>query len=174
MNIPPPLPQQNPLCHTCGQGALVRRKTFRMSGPVVAIGFILLVPSMLGMLLGIVILVGTAATTSQISPVLEKEVRSQLVPQHIPEPIIVKVVTSKPVDDSELQTLTPQQVSAVHQAEISSTGGKLGAGAGVALAGGFSIFVIVASFVGGLLGWLLIMRKRVLQCARCGAVVPAS
>jgi hypothetical protein len=145
-----------------------------MSGPVVAIGFILLIPSVLGMLFGILMLFGTAASTSQISPRIEKEVRSQLVAQRVPEPIIVKVVASKPVDDSELQTLTPQQVSAVHQAEATSSGSKIGAGAGVALAGGFSIFVIVVSFVGGLLGWLLIMRKRVLQCSRCGAVVAAS
>jgi hypothetical protein len=32
----------------------------------------------------------------------------------------------------------------------------------------------VACFVGGLLGWLLVMRKRVLQCDLCGAVVNAS
>jgi hypothetical protein len=145
-----------------------------MSGPVVVIGFILLIPSVLGMLFGILMLVLTAATTSQISPTIEKEVRSQLVAQRVPEPVIVKVVASKPVDDSELQTLTSQQVSAVHQAEISASGGKLGAGAGAALVGGFSIFVIVASFVEGVFGWLLIMRKRVLQCSRCGAVVPAS
>jgi hypothetical protein len=145
-----------------------------MSGPVVVIGFILLIPSVLGMLFGILMLVGTAASTSQISPTIEKDVRSQLVAQDVPEPIIVKVVASKPVGDSELQTLTPEQVSAVRQAQLSSSGGKLGAGAGVALVGGFSIFIIVASFVGGLLGWLMIMRKRVLQCSRCGAVVAAS
>jgi hypothetical protein len=135
-----------------------------MSGPVVAIGFILLIPSVLGMLFGILMLFGIAASTSQISPIIEKEVRSQLVAQSVPEPIIVKVVASKPVDDSELQTLTPQQVSAVHQAQISS----------VQLVRGFSIFVILASFVAGVLGWVLIMRKRVLQCSHCGAVVPAS
>lgn len=32
----------------------------------------------------------------------------------------------------------------------------------------------IASFVGGLLGWLLVMKKRVLQCDYCGAVVNAS
>ena len=33
--------------------------------------------------------------------------------------------------------------------------------------------VAVASFVSGLLGWLLIMKKDVLKCNSCGAVVPA-
>ena len=32
----------------------------------------------------------------------------------------------------------------------------------------------VAFFVSGLLGWLLLMKKRVLQCDVCGAVVNAS
>jgi hypothetical protein len=39
---------------------------------------------------------------------------------------------------------------------------------------GFIIAIGIASFVGGLLGWLLVMRKRVLQCNVCGAVVNAS
>ena len=53
LNTPPPVPAEHPLCRTCGQGALITRKTFRMSGPVLVIGFILLVPSFLGMLFGI-------------------------------------------------------------------------------------------------------------------------
>jgi hypothetical protein len=32
----------------------------------------------------------------------------------------------------------------------------------------------IAFFVSGLLGWLLVMKKRVLQCDVCGAVVNAS
>lgn len=38
----------------------------------------------------------------------------------------------------------------------------------------FAISIGIDSFVGGLLGWLLVMRKRVLQCNVCGAVVNAS
>jgi hypothetical protein len=44
--------------------------------------------------------------------------------------------------------------------------------------GGISVIVsilgIVGSFVGGLLGWILIMKKTVLQCTNCQAVVNAS
>lgn len=42
------------------------------------------------------------------------------------------------------------------------------------LGGGFAIFCAIASFVGGLLGWLLVMKKRVLQCSVCRATVSAS
>jgi hypothetical protein len=40
---------------------------------------------------------------------------------------------------------------------------------------GASYFVLmILAFVSGLLGWLLVMKKRVLQCGLCGAVVNAS
>jgi len=38
----------------------------------------------------------------------------------------------------------------------------------------FAVVLGISSFVGGLLGWLLVMRKRVLQCNVCSAVVNAS
>src|SRR5207245_192240 len=79
--------------------------------------------------------------------------------QQVPEPIITDVVTGKRVSDAELIPLTYQQRATVHDAQLSASAQKAGAGAATAIAGGFSIFVIVASFVGGLLGWLLIMRK---------------
>lgn len=36
------------------------------------------------------------------------------------------------------------------------------------------LLVGVAAFVSGLLGWLLVMKKTILQCDFCGAVTPAS
>jgi hypothetical protein len=145
-----------------------------MSRPVVVIGFILLIPSVLGMLYGILMLFATGASDSQTYAARERDIRARLVAQDVPEPIIAKVVASKPVGSAELVSLTSQQQSAVHDAELSALDRKIGAGAATIIAGGFSMFVIVVSFVGGLLGWLLIMRKRVLQCDRCGAIVPAS
>jgi hypothetical protein len=71
-------------------------------------------------------------------------------------------------------SLTTQQRSAIHDAQLSVSAQKVGADAAAVIVGGFFVFVIVMSFVGGLLGWLLVMRKRVLQCAGCGAVVAAS
>jgi len=38
----------------------------------------------------------------------------------------------------------------------------------------FAITLGIASFVGGLLGWLLVMKKRVLRCSVCSATVNAS
>jgi hypothetical protein len=145
-----------------------------MSGPVVVIGFILLIPSVLGMLVGILMLFATGSASTQSSTSTEHDIRARLVARDVPEPIIAEVVASKPVGSTELASLTTQQRSAIHDAQLSVSAQKVGAGAAAVIVGGFFVFVIVMSFVGGLLGWLLVMRKRVLQCAGCGAVVAAS
>jgi len=145
-----------------------------MSGPVVVIGFILLIPSVLGMLVGILTLVGVGMNIPSMSP----ETRASLEAQQVPEPVIAQVAANKPIDEAQFAALTPQQRTAVRNAQSSVSGpwpGKAKAGPGAfVVAGGLCLFVIVMSFVGALLGWILIMRKRVLQCTLCGAVVPAS
>ena len=95
-----------------------------------------------------------------------------------PEPVITQVAANKPIDEAQFAALTPQQRTAVRNAQSSVSGpwpGKAKARPGAfVVAGGLCLFVIVMSFVGALLGWILVMRKRVLICTRCGAVVPAS
>jgi len=51
---------------------------------------------------------------------------------------------------------------------------RISASDGSAIASSILIFFALAAFVGGLLGWLLIMKKKVLCCTHCSAVVPAS
>jgi hypothetical protein len=145
-----------------------------MSGPVVVIGFILLIPSVVGMLVGILTLVGVGMNIPSMNP----ETRTSLEAQQVPEPVITQVAANKPIDEAQLAALTPQQQKAVRDAQSSVSGpwpGKAKASPGAfVVAGGLCLFVIVVSFVAALLGWILIMRKRVLQCTHCGAVVPAS
>src|SRR5438093_6379685 len=111
MNTPPPIPAQNPLCRTCGQGALIPRKTFRMSGPVVVIGFILLIPSVLGMLFGILMLFLTSAASTQSSISGERDIRARLAAHDVPESIIHEVIAGRPVGNAELISLNSQQQS---------------------------------------------------------------
>src|SRR6059058_4314733 len=119
MDTSPPLPLQNPLCRVCGQGAMIKRKRFRMSGPVVVIGFILLIPSVLGMLVGILMLFATGSASTQSSTSTEHDIRARLVARDVPEPIIAEVVASKPVGNTELASLNTQQRSAIHDAQLS-------------------------------------------------------
>ena len=110
-----------PTCKICDSGTLMPRKIRRLSGPAVAIGYILLIPSILGM-------VGCA---------------------------ILLVVS-----------LLAGVAGAAH-----------GSAFATAFAGTWSIAMVssgIGCFVFGLLGWLLIMKKHVLQCGYCGAVVDAA
>ena len=180
--IPPAAPTPAPAanrkpaltCQTCGEGVLIKRKTYRMSVPVVVIGYILLIPCVLGMLLGGMLLLGSGSAGTAASAAADKEARTRLEAQAIPEPIIQKVTAFKPITADDRSTLTQEQKSAVDEAKLSLSARKVGAGAGVVISGSLSIFLIIACFVGGLLGWLLVMKKKVLQCNQCSATVAAS
>lgn len=111
------------VCSICNQGLLVSRRVFWMSGPVVMIGWILLIPSFLGMLFSALLLFASLGGAG---------------------------------------------------AAIVEAGATPGVGLGGIAAGGSSLCMGVSSFVGGLFGWILVMKKRVLECQNCGAVVAAS
>jgi hypothetical protein len=69
--------------------------------------------------------------------------------------------------------LTLAQKEAVDKAVSSVTAVQTAAGAATVIGGGIGIFLAVIFFIGGLLGWLLVMKK-VLHCTNYSAVVPAS
>lgn len=153
---------------------MVRRKTYRMSIPVVIIGYIFLVPSVLGMLFGILMLVSSFGAGASAASEVDKSVRAELVANSIPAPVIEKIMANKPIDHAMLVQFTPQQQEAIKSSSTQQAAGKVGAGVGTAAAMGFSVILIVMFFVGGLVGWLLVMKKKILQCDHCSAVVAAS
>lgn len=48
---------------------------------------------------------------------------------------------------------------------------QAGAAIGATIGFGFSLFVGFCSLVGGLIGWLLIMKKKVYKCSNCGYII---
>ena len=48
---------------------------------------------------------------------------------------------------------------------------QAGAAIGFVIGFGFSTFIGVISLVGGLLGWLLLLNRRVYRCLRCGSII---
>jgi hypothetical protein len=156
---------------------MTRKRVFRMSGPAVVIGFILLIPSIIGICFGgltmLLTVVGSAAAPSGIDSEVQK-VKTRLISLQVPSDIVTDVGTGKHVEENRLTPLTDRQRSAVLESELKISAAKAAPGLAACCGGGFSVVIMIASFVGGLLGWLLIMRKTVLQCFRCGAVVAAS
>ena len=105
--LPPPS-QFHTRCKVCESGDLIPMKIFRLSGPVVAIGFILVILAVLG-----IVAVGLTFFTMAV----------RVAP-------LFHVIT-----------------------------------------GAFASALGLVSIVCGLLGWLLVRKKHVLQCSACGSIV---
>jgi hypothetical protein len=186
-----------------------------MSGPVVAIGFILLIPSILGILFSAFMFLGVNARTGDESAASTREssrpvqsdfdanfrrscaksvkqknqevgyyASQQLIEQYCECALSAFKETASETTAAEtcLQrskdgTLEQpsQEVDAFYSGETSHrTPDGDGENLFRVLGSGFAVALGIASFVGGLLGWLLVMRKSVLQCNVCGAVINAS
>ena len=166
-----------PTCQICHTGQLLSRRMYRLSGPAVVIGYIFLIPAIFGILLGILFFVGScgaAATTTTDSPDVVERTRTKLEQAGIPESMILTVLDGKSVPERERLGLSGDQRKALLDGTVEILAPKMVKGAGAVLAGGFSFFLILVSFTGGLLGWILTMKKRVLKCTSCGATVAAS
>ena len=161
-------------CKTCDSGQMVRRKKYRMSAVVVFIGHLLLIPSVFGLVLALlgIWLGGVGAGEAMES--VQQETRSKLNAAGVPARLVEQVVRHRRISDADLNRLSYSQQETVREVERESAASTLGAGGGLAFWGGLSCFFGAVSLVSGLLGWLLVMKKRVLECAYCGAVVAAS
>ncbi len=172
-------------CKVCDRGVLFPKGMFRMSAPVVAIGFILLIPSVLGVIFFGMLAFGIGAmgaTSHVVSFGQRQQVTANLRRAGVPRPIITAVLVGhydhveQWMNSDESGRVTYVEEEAIKQAEMDLTEARATeVGGGFASWGrNLAIAMAIASFVGGLLGWLLVMRKRVLQCAVCGAVINAS
>ena len=165
---------QGIVCRTCNAGEMIRCKRYRMSGPVVVIGYILLIPSVIGILISGLLVFGSGTAAKGMADDAEAAERRELRAANLPEGIIDKAVAGTPLSPQERTSLTQEQQAKIDAAPVSISARKAGAGIGGVMAGGLSVCLGVSCFVSGLLWWALIMKKRVLQCHRCGAVVAAS
>ncbi|MEP7012723.1 MAG: hypothetical protein ABJC13_20565 [Acidobacteriota bacterium] len=161
-------------CRICDQGQLFHSKVHRLSGPAVTIGYILLVPSLLGILLSLFFLmaswVGAASTATELSAVTREAIRTADVPLDLRQ----KLEQGHLVTESEMANLTFVQRSAIESANSQLAASVAGSGCAAACGTGLAGIGAVFSFVGGLVGWLLVMKKRVLKCNLCGAAVAVS
>jgi hypothetical protein len=131
-------------CHACGGDKLINQKIYRLSGPAVVIGYILLIPSFIGILLNTLFLIIISAGASSSAN------------------------SSSAIQQSMMQndpTIDPQIAESAADAFAGAAccfGGLLGIG---------PLLGMILCFVGGLLGWLLIMKKKVKVCCNCKTIV---
>lgn len=163
----------SPTCQVCNQGNLVRKKKYRLSGPVVVIGYLFLIPSVLGMLLCLLMLFISGGAAGETHAITQSQIRENLSAVNIPASYIDKVVEGQTLTDSEKSSLSNEQQKAIAAAHLDISASRLGSAGGAFIAGGLSLFGFVACFAGGFLGWLLTMKKKVLQCTSCQAILAA-
>ncbi len=131
-----------PKCKNCEESSLVRTKVYRLGWPFAVIGFIFLIPSVVGIVVSALTLVGVlSSSVSAVTDFLNEAV-TQMRAVSIPEPIIGVVIK-------------------VTLGETNLFGGR------------FAIGLLGTACVGGLLGWLLIRKKPVLRCSKCGDIISA-
>jgi hypothetical protein len=163
------------VCKVCNRsGGVAAGKLRKFSGPVTAIGYIFLIPSVLGMLCGVMMLFGTCSAAGKGSDQTQQSYETAIESIHgltANQVAQLKGALTEPnVEQLERSGFLPQAAAEAKAAWDMRTAGQAGTGIGVGLAGGFSIFLIVSSFVGGLLGWLLTMKRKVLICGFCRGV----
>ena len=168
-------------CKVCDAGSLLLAKKYRMSGVVVVIGYILIAPSVLGVLVSAYTLAVMGHVSSSPNESARATEALSLQKYGLPEPVIQRAVEQRLTEKDKAGLSIVQRV-AIRYAEtaIRDSSAGLGTGSTIAgsiasgFAGGIKIFFGLLSFVGGLLGWLLIMKKQILQCNNCSAVIAAS
>lgn len=164
----------SPTCKVCDSGTMRLTKKYRMNAVVVIIGYILLIPSLLGMAGSGVTCIAAGAGASSASETLSDSTATSLSEAGVPGHVISEFESSGTVSESTLSSLPTEQADSVRMLLDVELAGQVGAAAGAGIMGLFSAFGFVMALVGGLLGWLLTMRKKVLQCQQCSAVVAAS
>jgi hypothetical protein len=149
---------------------MARRRIYRLSGPVIVIGFLFFLPALLGIAVGGFGLAFTAHTTQGVGTVVQQRIRTDLEDKHIPNQIIIRVIEERTLTDDDLSSLSGEQRALVKSTEAGLMGARIGmAGAGF-LSGGIFGGIFLAGLAFGLLGLLLTMRKSVLKCGSCGLV----
>ena len=111
--------KENPNCNVCSEGTLKKKKKYRLSGPVVIIGYIFLIPSVLGILIGTLMLFSTGAGISEMSKETKEEIRSELSEANVPQRITEKVLAHEEITESEKSSLPQRQRNAVENATLS-------------------------------------------------------
>jgi hypothetical protein len=131
-------------CHVCAGEDLINQKVYRLSGPAVVIGYILLIPSFIGIALNVIflIVIGAGATGPAISSSAMQEAMMN--------------------NDPTLDPAIAEEAANTFAGCTCCLGGLLGIGPVVGM---------ILCFVGGLLGWILIMKKKVMVCRNCKTIV---
>ncbi len=163
-------------CKVCDSGKIGRNKRYKRGRPAVAIGYIFRITSVFGVLIAAYMLLLSGAAGLDVAKQQAKAIEAQLAHADVPDPIVRQVIAHDEVTARSLTTLSVAQRMAIESAEVGRSAAELASAGfhGAAIAGAFSMFVLLFSLCIGLLGRVLTREKRIVQCENCDALVQVS
>ena len=164
------MPIHGPRCHSCGVGRMASAKERRLPTVLVVIGFLVLVPSILGFLFfglgtAAAFLPGNEAREAGHRETLKLEAVETLVELGIPRRSAAEILenSEEPLPAETSRAAAAAVAAARHEYQVALAKRTVMTGMG-----------FVAAFVclfGVLIGWLLTRRKDVLCCGHCRATI---
>jgi len=154
------------VCKVCEQGIWEKKKKYRMSDPVVTFGQFLLRVSIVGILFGGFLFFTTGSKTISSYEARERSNMEYTLRSLDREMGRHRRLALIEVSYSELE-LSEEQKKVIMNFEKDLMAKKTK----VAQKKDIAFLVISTSFIGGLLGWLLTLKKKVIKCSLCGTVV---
>jgi hypothetical protein len=158
-----------PTCPNGHRTSLERVERRRYPGGLVALGFTLLVVSLLGLAAGSAVLFAVKLVEQEPARTPD-QIRADLQKESVPEPVIASVLreTGAKAFPDELHDLTPQQLEAVRKAQFAVVRSLVDP----ERIRGATWTGVAAALAGAVIGWLLRAKRSLLQCGECGAAVP--
>ncbi len=137
-----------------------RRTVHRFGRRPAMVGYVLLTPAILGLIINLVILApdpdGLANAVSDLT--------------RIPVPTVEIVVRVEEISDDQMALMTAEQQQAVRVARLATIGATLG---GMGRRNGTADFALLAWCIVALSGLLLSTKKHILRCTTCETVLSA-
>jgi len=161
-------PMNDEACAACGGKPMVPTNVRRMPMPLVVLGFLLMVVSVLGLGFGALISCGQNFVAQQRARTPD-EVRHDLESASVPPPIVDKVLADPPerVTMDERKSLNATQLVAVQKAELAAISKEVDP-EDMKKA---SREILIGSMIGLVLGWFLRSKRPGLRCPTCSATV---
>lgn len=165
-------------CRQCN-GSMKRKQIYRLSGCLVVIGSFILICGFLTIGMAIWITVaGTSATAKIESETLaeaKKEVRQKLEGiDGLPESVIREFKTTGDIKQKTIDSLDGkiktdvETILASYRASIIGIG--LGTGMFALFGGGIVIILFIVGIPALIIGFLLVLKKKVWRCTNCGYI----
>ncbi len=145
-------------CRECDDGKMRSRTVYRWGRWPAMVGYALLTPAILGLIVNLVILATAAFGLSHALSDLTR----------IPLPTVKMVMRVEAISDHEMALMTAEQQQAVRAARVATTGATLG---GMGGHNGTAGVALVAWFVVALSGLFLSRKKQILRCTTCEIVL---